>query len=165
MSDEDLKLNYPLIGLVIGAVAFAGYALATRPRPPEPVVPPPSARTSAAPVRLPVGPIHVPPVTSVRSHRLQRFKVTGGEVAVAARAYGAIADVLDRDRFEMRTARCWAEADYHFCALCSSGPRRELGATLVKCDKARCYWPLDVSEYERVGWYGEPECLVSEGGE
>jgi len=115
---------------------------------------------SARPV---VGRLHVPAVTDTDKAR-RRFRVEG-EVEIAARAFGAIGDVLDRDRFYLRSVRCWAEADYHLCALCSSGPRNELGATLVKCDAARCYWPLAVSEYERVGWYGEEECRIREDEE
>jgi len=86
--------------------------------------------------------------------------VVDEELSIAARAYGHIYDVLDRDRFSLRSVRCWREADYQLCAVCATGPNHELGATLVKCDHWRCYWPIDVSEYERLGWNGEEECAI-----
>lgn len=86
-------------------------------------------------------------------------------LSYAVRAIEHVREVSERDGFELNTARCWWEGDYALCGLCFrdlNRERRMLGAALVKCDQARCYWPLDASEHERVGWNGEPECFAED---
>ena len=141
--------RFALAVLLTAALGWLGWALRTI------YLWSPEAERTVQSARPMLPGAHAPPVP-----RPQRLPLILGEPLAAGRALDAVQPVLTRDGFTLGRINCGRNEGTQLCAVCSTGPGRELGATLVRCTDHECYWPLAVSEYERAGWNGESECLV-----